>query len=173
MGLDPSAVTSAVLVSNWTVVESVEDAPAAASQSITSKDFNPSVQRLSPTSDVPVSLFSGDTWTLDGGGAATIDLTDLPGSQGNIDGTGKKVQAIRVQGAEGNGALTISPGASNPYNLFGAGNSVELPAGFLGPMEFRYNDTLDDITDVSGVGSSQIDLAGTAGDEFNIEILLG
>ena len=173
MGSGASAVTSGTLHNNWSITESVEDAPGADGQTVTSKEFNRGPQTLGPTTTPPISGYSADEWTLDGAGAATIDLTDLPGTQGDVDGTGLKVQCFRVHGLATNGILTISPGALNPYNLFGAANDLVLPAGFIGPLECRFDDLLADVTDVSGVGSSQIDLAGTATNVFKIEILLG
>lgn len=173
MGSGAAEVSSCTLTSYWSITETVEDAPAADGEYVTSKAFNRGSQSLGPSSTPPVTTLSADTWVLDEAGEATIDLTDCPGTQGNVGGTGLKVQAIRIHGGADNGALTVSPGASNPYALFGAGNSIELPAGFIGPLEVRFDDTLDDITDVSGVGASQIDLVGTPGDEFKIEILMG
>ena len=173
MGTEAATVASLSVMSHWSVTEDVEGAPAAEGQQTTSKAFNRGAQSLGPATTPPVTAYSADEWTLDISGAATIDLTDLPGTQGDVDGTGLKVQAFRVHGAATNGALTISPGASNPYSLFGSGNDLELPAGFLGPLECRFDDLLADVTDVSGVGASQIDLAGTAADVFKIEILLG
>lgn len=173
MGLLASSVNSAMLQSQWRVTEDVEDAPGAAGKTVTSDVFNLGARSYTPTTTLDMELYSAETWVLDGAGAATIDLTDLPGTQANVDGTGKKVRAIRIHGAATNGALTISPGAVNPYLLFGAGNSVVYPAANTLPWHIESGDSLALVTDVSGVGSSQIDLAGTAGDEFQIEILLG
>jgi len=173
MGLLASTVKTAQLQSRWRITENVLDAPDADGKTVTSDQFNLGARTYSPTTTLVIEGLSAETYVLDGAGAATIDLTALLGTQANIDGTGEKVKAIRIHGRATNGALTISPGALNPYNLFGAGNSVIYPATNTLPWHIEFGDTLALVTDVSGVGSSQIDLAGTAGDEFDIEILLG
>lgn len=174
MGTEASSVKSVMLNSQLTVVENVEGAPSADSKTVTSDQFNLGARTLSSSTTIPVTIYSEAEWTLDEYGAATIDLTDAPGTQENVDGTGLKVQFVRIRGQSAdNGVLSISPGASNPYNVFGAGNSADYPAGCTVPWHLEFGDTLDDVTDVSGVGASQIDLAGTAGDVFEIEIGLG
>jgi len=102
--------------------------------------------------------------------AATIDLTALAGgSQDTIDGTGKKLQALYICGAETNGALTISEGAANPYEVFGGANPIVYPAGCTKPWLFQFDDLLDDVS----AGDCEIDLAGTGTDVFTIAIVLG
>ena len=173
MGASSSNVSNAQIADSLIVTQTLQDAPGAGDGTVTSLALNPAPVQLSPTTTPPVTKYSADAVTLDGGGAATIDLTDLPGLQAAIDGTGLKVQLMRIQGATGNGALTISPGASNGYELFGAGNDIEYPAGCTRPFKFEFDDKLVDIDSGSGAGEYTIDLAGTVGDVFNIEFLLG
>ncbi len=174
MGTTASQISSVQFINQMNVTEALQDAPAASGQNVTSVAFNPSTVQYTPSTTIPMVNYSGVTYTLSGGGAATIDLTDLLGTQGNIDGTGLRVRALRVQGSDAsNGALTISPGASNPYEFFGPGNELVYPAGNTKPITFEFEDGLALITDVSGVGASQIDLAGDASDEFKIEIIVG
>ncbi len=140
--------------------------------------INPGAKQYGPTTTPPASYRSVATWTLvaetsGGPGLATIDLTDLPGMQDNIDGTGLKVQVFRIWGASTNGSVAIMPGDTNPYAMFGAGNEMDYPAANVRPFIFEFGGGAPEITDVSGVGASQIDLSGTDGDEFTIDILLG
>lgn len=105
-------------------------------------------------------------------GAATLDLTALAGgAQDTIDGTGKKLQALYICGAATgtNGKLTISEGAANPYELFGAANPIEYPAANVLAFLFQFGDTLDDVS----AGDCEIDLAGVGTDVFTIAIVLG
>lgn len=172
MGTSPATVSTASILSQVDVTETVADAPAAIGQTLRSNAFNQGQRQLNATSTPPVTKYSGETWTLDGSGDATIDLTDLPGTQANVDGTGLKVNVFRVICPTGNsGAVTITPGASNPYNLAGASFSITVEPG----DEWLYvgYDTSPDVTDVSGSGNQTIDLAGTAADTCNIDIGLG
>lgn len=163
-------VASVVVTSVVQAAEDIQGLPAAAA---VSPAVNPGSTTYSPTSTVPVTYRSIKTWTLDGSGEATIDLTALPAMQDDIDATGLKVQLVRIWGEAGNGVLTISPGASNAYALNGAGNDLVYPAANTKVFHWEFGDTSPQITDVSGSGDSQIDLAGTAGNEFTIEILVG
>ncbi len=172
MGTSAATVSQATVLSKIDVTENVQDAPGASGKTITNTAMNPSQSQYNATSTPPATNYSADNWTLTGG-AATIDLTDLPGLQANIDAVGKKVRVLRIQGAVGNGALTISPGAVNGYELFGSGNDLVYPAGNTKPFQMEFDDAAPDITDVSGSGESQIDLSGTADDVFEIEILVG
>lgn len=132
MASDSAVVATAQLVSQWNITEVPTGTPSCVSDRIVSKDFNPGAEQLSPDSTVPVTKYSGPEYTLAGSGTATadIDLTDLEGSQGNIDGTGLKVQGLRVQMALTNvDSITIGPGDSDAYELFGVGNELELSPG--------------------------------------------
>lgn len=105
-------------------------------------------------------------------GAKTLDLTALLGGlQGVIDATGKKLQVLRIRGeADGtNAALTISEGAANPYELFGAANPIVYPAGCTKAWTFEFDDKLADVA----AGAKNISLAGTGTDSYFIEIILG
>jgi hypothetical protein len=100
-------------------------------------------------------------------GAATIDLTDLFGTNGaSVDGTGLKVQAIRVTNL-GAAALTIEPGASNGYDAFGASSVVVVPAG--GTVMLYAPEGTPDI----GPTAKTLDLTGTGTETSQFTIVMG
>ena len=170
MGASAAEVTAARVTSQLSVTEELKGAPGCTGKTVTSDYFNLGPQLYGPATTIPVTHYSHAEYTLDGGGAATIDLTALLGTQEDIDATGLKVQLFRVKSnSADNGALTISPGAANPYVLFGAGNSLVYPAGLTLDWPFPFGDKLADVA----AGVKNIDLAGTAGNVFDIEILVG
>jgi len=102
--------------------------------------------------------------------AATIDLMALLGDlQDTIDGETMKLQALMIIGADSNGALTISEGAANGYEVFGAANPIVYPALCTLPWLMQFDDTLPDIS----ASDCEIDLAGTGTDVFTIAMILG
>lgn len=149
-----------------TVIETLEtNVPAAPSPQIVHSGF---VQAgtLRATTTPPVTKAACFQQALSGG-AGTIDLRTLTGTNGlTLDGNGLKVQIFEFINTATNG-VTISAGASNPYNLFGASFSLALAAG----ESIRYlgHDTSPDI----GSSSKTIDLAGTGTDSFSVEIVMG
>lgn len=64
-------------------------------------------------------------------GVGTIDLTALVGTNNlAVDGTGLKVQAIKIKNPSTNTkVLLIKPATSNGYNLFGAAFQIILNPG--------------------------------------------
>jgi len=102
-------------------------------------------------------------------GAATIDLENLTGVNGvAVVGTGLRVQEAKFSNPATNGnPITISHGAANPYDGFGAAFSVELAPG--AEVLLR---TLDAGSDISAT-NSDLDLAGTTTQALNCVITLG
>jgi len=102
-------------------------------------------------------------------GAATIDLTALEGTNGAaVDGTGLKVQAIKIVAKAANAnAITIAKGASNGYALAGAGFSVALAAGQ--EVVLFGNDATPDIA----VDAKTLDLTGTGTQGVDVVIVMG
>jgi len=103
------------------------------------------------------------------GGAATIDLTSLTGVNGAaVDGTGLKVQVMKFKATTSNtGAITVTFGASNPYNLKGATFSFDLKAGQ--EDTFYGNDATPDIAN----DACEIDLSGTGSESLQVSIIMG
>lgn len=153
-----------------TVFETVEDGvPDSAAPIITHSDWN-TTAKLSSTTVPPVTKVAAILQALTAG-AATIDLTALPGTMGlTVDGTGLKVQAIRVQNPSTNAnAVALTTGASNGYALLGSAWKITLQPG----EEFVWIGI--DHASVPAVASNAktIDLAGTGTQAFNVLIVLG
>lgn len=156
------------------VTETVQDAPGASGATIPSEALNQGQQRYSPTTTVPVSRYSAGLYTLSGSGSGeeTVDLTDLAGTQANVDGTGLKINGMRLRTSGDNtAAVTVGPAAVDGYEPFGAGVSIDVPPG--AEFTFRFEDQLDDISDTSGSSAKNLLLSGNADDTIYIELLLG
>jgi hypothetical protein len=102
-------------------------------------------------------------------GAATIDLTALPGvNGGTVNGTGLKVQAIRFENPAANAnAITIGEGASNGYELLGNAWTVPLQPGQIAQYYLK-----DLSPDISG-SAKTMDLTGTGSQTLNVSLVLG
>jgi len=104
-------------------------------------------------------------------GAATIDLTALPswGANGATeDMSGLKLQILRAKATAANAnPVTISFGAANSYDAFGAAWSIDLKAGQ--EVTLYGNDATPD---VDGTHKT-IDLAGTLTQSIEIELVFG
>jgi hypothetical protein len=101
------------------------------------------------------------------GGAATIDLTTITGTNALAqDMTGLKVQYFRVKNLGAN-TMTFTVGASNGYNLAGAGFSVALEQN----QQFALflNDASPDVA----AGDRTIDVAGTTTQTFELTVVAG
>lgn len=174
MGSEAAVVSSARLMSKLEVMETVQGAVGAAGEQVVSNALNQGQRSLTPSGTVPVSAYSAALYTLSGSGSgeAAIDLTDLAGSQANVDGTGKKVQALRLRApADNAAAVTVAGGDASPYEPFGAGNSLDVPPG--GEITCYFAEQLDDVSDTSGSAAKNLKLSGTADDTLYVEILLG
>jgi len=105
-------------------------------------------------------------------GAATINLVALPGTQGTLDATGLKIRDFwfrnrREDGSDNSNPVTITPGASNGYNIFGSASGLmTLQPGDVAHWTPMYAQTV-------ASGDRNIDLAGTGTDSFQCVILLG
>ena len=103
------------------------------------------------------------------GGAATIDLTALTGTNGaTVVGSGLRVQVLRVRAPATNGnPITIAKGISNGYDGLGASFSHALVPG--GEALFFLNDAGGDI----GGSNKTLDLDGTGSQVLQVEVVLG
>ena len=162
-----SVVTT--LQATCTVTETLDDSVASASTPVIVHDnFNVNLT-LNATSDAPATNVIGLSQALTAG-AATIDLTSLTQSGGGtFDATGLKLQVFQLKNGTGNaGAVTISDGASNGYNLFGDA-SGQVTCGVGGHIQWYQHDKLDDV----GASDAEIDLSGTGTDSFDIIMVFG
>lgn len=147
-------------------LEDLQSIPGASSPQITQNDFNWTLTQLTPSTAVPVSRVSYQTYTIGGGGTVDIDLTALLSSQTAIDGTGKKLQLFVINNIAA-ASVNVAQGATNPYLLFGSGNDVDVPAG--AKLAFYVPETL---ADISGTVKN-IRLTGTVGHVVEVGIWLG
>lgn len=141
--------------------------PAAGTPQITHDGFNTNLGTLTGATTVPATKTTAFTPTLSAG-AATIDLTALTGVNGAVvDGSGLKVQIFKFINPAGNGAVTLTFGAANPYLLLGTAWKVILLAGQ--EIMLYLNDACPDID----ATHKNIDLAGTGAQAFKCQIVMG
>lgn len=160
---------------NWagtcTVVETLEgEFVSDADATVTVNGLNDSGTFTGSTA-VPVTKHSSFSQAMTDG-AASIDLTSLPGLNGEagaVDGTGLKVQLVRFKNPDDNANnITITFGALNPYNLFGATFVITLaPGQDTGPMY------LDDAAPDVASGAKQIDISGTGVQALDCQFVMG
>jgi hypothetical protein len=146
-----------------TTVETLAtNVPAASAndKTVTQNGFNVSALAITATKDAYfVKTLSG--------GAATIDLTALVATNNlAVDGTALKVKAILIKN-NGANALTVTPGASNGYNLFGAASSFEVCPGCTKIQNF--DATVPDIAS----NAKTLDLTGSGTQTSNWAIVMG
>lgn len=159
---------SVTYASTCTVVETLAqntDSAPASTRKITHSEFD-STATLNADSTPPATTVAAFVQALTTG-AATIDLTALTGTNGGtINGTGLKVQVLKVKNLGAN-ALTITPGASNGYDILGASSSVTLASGQ--EIMLFGNDAVEDVAS----GAKTIDLSGTGSQTSEWMIVLG
>jgi hypothetical protein len=146
-----------------------------AGATLAAEALDPGTHTLNSSTTVPASGYHAAEYTLAGSGAAstTIDLTALDDIEGaTITAAGKKVQMVRLQAQDTNvDVITVAGGDSDPYELFGAGNSVDIQPGQ--EVYLYFPDVLPDIGTTSGVTATDIKISGTGGDVLNVEIGIG
>lgn len=98
-------------------------------------------------------------------GNQSLDLTALDDpEEGTVDGTGLKVQMIRVRNPSSTNPVDVDDGSANPYAL-NNGAAVRIPPG--GKWMAYFADQLADIA----AGAKAIDI--TATDSYTVEIVMG
>lgn len=112
---------------------------------------------------VTTEIFEGNFALVAGAGA--IDLTDLGAD--NIDGTGKRVEGIRIVAPASNAAaVTITKAEANGYALAGAGTSITLAPGQA--LELDGNGAAP----VIGAAAKALTLAGAGTDALTIRVTM-
>jgi hypothetical protein len=141
--------------------------PAATDKTVQHGGYDTVVQ-ANGSSSPPVSKCAYFEKALSGG-AATIDLTALPGANNaTVDGTGLRVQYLKFRNKSANThKLTLSKGATNGYDGFGASFSLELAPG--GEQLVRAVDNGSDI----GASNKTLDLSGTGTEIAEFAVVLG
>ncbi len=138
----------------------------AATRVITHTDYNETAS-LSAGTTPPATLVAEFLLTLSGGGA-TIDLTALEGTNSAVtDGTGLKVQVVRVKNLGAN-IMTVKSAASTGHTgIFAATTGHPVQPG--GHIQLYSNDNGDDI----GSGAKNWTVAGTASQTSEWTIVMG
>ena len=152
-----------------TVTETLETGMTLASdKSVTYNGLDTAVRTLNADSTPPVTKAAVFPKPLVDG-AGSIDLAALTGANGAaVNGTGLRVQLLRLTAPAANtGPITISKGAANGYDGFGASFSLAV-----GPGEERTLLNNDSGTDI-GAANKALDLAGTGTESLNVEIVMG
>jgi hypothetical protein len=160
---------------NNTITETVGSTPATSGTTnaqLVHNGYNDS-GTLNAASTPPVTKMACFHQALSTG-TATIDLTALVGSNaGTVSGSGLKVQWIKLKavtaaGLNNGNTVNIAVGASNGYELAGAGFDVTLQPGQI--MAIYGNDATPDIS-----GSAKdLDMTGTGStDGFEVTICMG
>ena len=163
------AVDQVVLANPVSVKEVLALARDFAADPLTVRKLIPSIPLLlDSTTTPPVTTVWTDNVALSAG-AATLDLElllkdDLP----SAIFTGLKVQVLVVSCPQVNtGAITMTPGASNGYDLGGASMSVAVNPGDT--LVFFFLDTAPDVA----AADSELDFAGTGSETFDILMVAG
>ena len=157
--------------SNLTATEILEsNVPAVsitANKEVKHTGFN-KVVTLNSSSTPPTTKVAAFEQAL-AAGAATIDLTALTGTNGvSVDGTGLKVQAIKlVNKAANSTAMTLSKGLTNGYDAWGANFEVDVAPG--AEIVMFTNDAGSDI----GAANKTLDIAGSGIETAQIIIIMG
>ena len=106
-------------------------------------------------------------------GTTTVDFTAAPHLvDRSSDLTGMKcIGGILYPPATNTGAVTVAPGAANPYPLFGTGNSIELQPGqaVAWQTEQGISPNLPRVTSTV----KNIDVTGTSDDVLKYELHFG
>ncbi len=143
-------------------------APAARrDNSIVHEAYSTNLQ-INAASSVPATKVAAFRKSLTAG-AATIDLTSLVGTNSAVvDGTGLKVQAIKVKAPTTNtAAITVAEGASSGYELLGNGFTFAVKPGQ--EALFFLNEGAPDVA----LDAKNIDLSGTGTESLDVIVVLG
>lgn len=158
---------SVLCASTITITETLDNTPSAAdaSKRVVHSDYNESATYTSVTTP-PVTKCASFLLTLSSG-SGTIDFRALTGTNGaSIDGNGLKVQMLRFKNL-GENIMTITPGASNGIDLFGASSSLAVPPS--GYVHMFFADASPDIA----AGDKTIDIAGTGAQTAEVTVVVG
>lgn len=153
----------AIFVSKVTVVPTYEGVYVSGSDNTITVNGLDESETYTDSTDVPVSKHAEGRKALSSG-AATLDLTALPGQTADetVNGTGLKVQLMKLRNKATNANdITVSKGASNGHTLFGSsweltlkpGQSVTFAGDEAGPDVASNNKTVD----LAGTGSQELE----------------
>ena len=157
---------TATIASSMPTIETLTDGAISTSNNTVTFNAYDESNALTSGTTPPITKCAFFLGTLSTG-ALSINLAALSGANGaTVDGTGLKVQAFRVKNLGAN-TMTFTVGASNGYDLAGAGFSVALAQNQW--FMFYGNDAAPDIAS----GDRTLDVAGTGSQTFECSILMG
>jgi hypothetical protein len=110
---------------------------------------------------------------------ATLDLTAAPKSGGGTqDLTGMKLLSLQLRTPDDNAAaVTIEPGAANPYNFLGLANGqgLDLPPGFVLTLSYEDKDAVVAVAQTPAVaaGAKNITVTISGSDELHLTAVFG
>lgn len=166
-----ASTVQASFVSTLQVTETLDQTlnPAApdGSRVLTYSNWNTS-KLLSGATTPPVTATVNFQQALSTG-AATIDLTAVPGANGVSQSlTGLKPRFIKLQNPATNANnITVAKGASNGYTPSGSAFSVTIVPGGELLMDLGANGL------AIGSGAKTLDLTGTGSQALNVQIVAG
>ncbi len=142
------------------------DSMSAANRTVTHNQFN-EAENLTGTTTPPVTVVAAFVQALTGG-AATIDLNALTGTNGaTVSFNGLKVQAFMIKNL-GVNTMTLTNAGGNAYPMFGATLNIVLNTG---QWALLYGN--DDTPDVNSGVADDLTLAGTVSQTCEIIIVAG
>lgn len=119
---------------------------------------------LSATSTPAVNQFSGLVLTINGFGAASVNLQAIPGTNGSVfDGSGLKLIGLFVENL-GSHEMAIGETGTNLYDAIGHNT---IPVGGCALLYFKSG------ASVIQAGNQMIYASGTAGETSRWQVLLG
>lgn len=125
-----------------------------------------SVPPITSTPSVKTLTMTGSAVTLDL--SAAVALAMPPTATRAVDFSTKKIVAFQIKPRGDNvAAVTVAPGGSNPYLLFGSGNEVDLLPGQ--ELACFFNGVASTLPTVGG-SAKNIDFTGTSGDKVDVLI---
>jgi hypothetical protein len=156
--------------SSLTTVEALGTSANHQTGNLTASGLNSSLAYQATTSTPPCTSRGGTDIAMTGG-AVTLDLTALVGSGGvTVDGSGKRVQYIKVLNPATNHTIAIATGASNGYDGFGVAFKETLYPG--GEFLKKLSALGTHGTVISG-SNKTLDITGTGTEALSYEIVLG
>jgi hypothetical protein len=155
---------------------SAAEAPATSEElarTLTYSAFN-GRQKLSSTSTPALDSPPAARAITLAGSTVTLDLTAMNlarSASETYDFTGKKLIAAIFKANSANvAAITIAPGASNAYAVFGTAKDIIIGPGRLEAFAFL---SLGSDLPAVAAGAKNIDISGTSGDKLDVLLLFG
>ena len=157
------------MTANETIGAGSPDINPPYGQSVVHNGLNLNATPLNANTVPDVMQCSYGTYTLSSG-TINVDMTNLQGTNGaTVNGTGLRVIAVLINVPSANGAIiTITPGVSNGYTLFGTSSSLRFDPG---DYDMIYKQTTSPAISSS---AKILTLTGTgSSDNLEIGFLLG